>query len=81
MTKEKFNSVFLVLLLVSRQTKSQLLMINKLVPIMHDYALYIGIDMTPVYAMCVYIPYIGIDMIPYIGIISIPKKYLQLFII
>ena len=28
MTKEKFNSVFLVLLLVSRQTKSQLLMIN-----------------------------------------------------
>ena len=33
MTKEKFNSVLLVLLLVSRQTKSQLLMINKLVPI------------------------------------------------
>ena len=33
MTKEKFNSAFLVLLLVSRQTKSQLLMINKLVPI------------------------------------------------
>ena len=33
MTKEKFKSVFLVLLLVSRQTKSQLLMINKLVPI------------------------------------------------
>ena len=33
MTKEKFKSVCLVLLLVSRQTKSQLLMINKLVPI------------------------------------------------
>ena len=33
MTKEKFKSVFLLLLLVSRQTKSQLLMINKLVPI------------------------------------------------
>ena len=33
MTKEKFKSVLLVLLLVSRQTKSQLLMINKLVPI------------------------------------------------
>ena len=33
MIKEKFNSVLLVLLLVSRQTKSQLLMINKLVPI------------------------------------------------
>ena len=33
MTKKKFNSLFLVLLLVSRQTKSQLLMINKLVPI------------------------------------------------
>ena len=43
--------------------------------------MYIGIDMTPVYAMGVYISYIGIDMIPYIGIISIPKKYLQLFII
>ena len=33
MTKEKFNSVVLVLLLDSRQTRSQLLMINKLVPI------------------------------------------------
>ena len=33
MTKEKFKSVFLVLLLVSRQTKSQVLMINNLVPI------------------------------------------------
>ena len=33
MTKEKFKSVFLVLLLVSRQTKSQLLVLNKLVPI------------------------------------------------
>ena len=33
MTKEKFKSVFLVLLLVSRQTKSQLLVSNKLVPI------------------------------------------------
>ena len=33
MAKEKFNFLFLVLLLVSRQTKSQLLMINKLVPI------------------------------------------------
>ena len=34
MTKEKFKSVFLVLLLlVSRQTKSQLLMLNNLVPI------------------------------------------------
>ena len=43
--------------------------------------MYIGIDMTPVYAMGVYISYIGIDMIPYIDIISIPKKYLQLFII
>ena len=32
--------------------------------------MYIGIDMTPVYAMGVYISYIGIDMIPYIGIIS-----------
>ena len=33
MTKEKFKSGFLLLLLVSRQTKSQLLMINNLVPI------------------------------------------------
>ena len=33
MAKEKFNAVFLVLLLVSRQSKSQLLMMNKLVPI------------------------------------------------
>ena len=33
MTKEKFKSVFLVLLLVSRQTKSHLLVLNKLVPI------------------------------------------------
>ena len=30
MTKEKFKSVFLLLLLVSRQTKSQLLMIRNL---------------------------------------------------
>ena len=36
MTKEKFKSVLLVLLLVSRQTKSQLLMINKLVPIKYN---------------------------------------------
>ena len=36
MTKESFNYVFLVLLLVSRQTKSQLLMINKLVPSCSD---------------------------------------------
>ena len=43
--------------------------------------MHIGIDMTPVYVMGVYISYIGIDMIPYIGFISIPKKYLQLFII
>ena len=33
MTKEKFKSVFLVLLLGSRQTKSHLLVLNKLVPI------------------------------------------------
>ena len=33
MTKEKFKSGFLLLLLVFRQTKSQLLMINNLVPI------------------------------------------------
>ena len=33
MTKEKFKSGFLLLLLVSRQTKSQVLMINNLVPI------------------------------------------------
>ena len=34
MTKEKFKSVFLVLLLLgSRQTKSQLLVLNNLVPI------------------------------------------------
>ena len=33
MAKEKFKSVFLVLLLVSRHTKSQLLVVNKLVPI------------------------------------------------
>ena len=33
MAKEKFNSFLLVLLLVSRHTKSQLLVINKLVPI------------------------------------------------
>ena len=36
MTKEKFKSVFLVLLLVSRQTKSQLLRIHKLVPIKYN---------------------------------------------
>ena len=33
MTKEKFKAGFLLLLLVSRQTKSQVLMINNLVPI------------------------------------------------
>ena len=33
MAKEKFNSLFLVLLLVSRQTKSQLLVMDELVPI------------------------------------------------
>ena len=33
MTKEKFKSGFLLLLLVSRQTKSQVLMRNNLVPI------------------------------------------------
>ena len=33
MAKEKFNSLFLVLLRVSRQTKSQLLVMNELVPI------------------------------------------------
>ena len=33
MAKEKFNSLFLVLLLVSRRSKSQLLVINELVPI------------------------------------------------
>ena len=33
MTKEKLKSGFLLLLLVSRQTKSQVLMINNLVPI------------------------------------------------
>ena len=33
MAKEKLNSLFLVLLLVSRQSKSQLLGINELVPI------------------------------------------------
>ena len=33
MTKEKFKSGFLLLPLVSRQTKSQMLMINNLVPI------------------------------------------------
>ena len=33
MAKEKFNALFLVLLLVSRQSKRQLLLINELVPI------------------------------------------------
>ena len=33
MAKEKFNVLFLVLLLVSRQSKRQLLLINELVPI------------------------------------------------
>ena len=32
MAKEKFNFLFLLLLLVSRQSKSQLLVINELVP-------------------------------------------------
>ena len=33
MSKEKFKNLFLVLLLVSRQSKSQVLVINELVPI------------------------------------------------
>ena len=35
MAKENFNALFLVLLLVSRQSKNQLLVINELVPIVY----------------------------------------------